>query len=299
MRAVIYLDSFFMMNILVNTMLLWLFGRLFKMHMRVLRILAAAVSGAALACIWLLFPFCTSVLKNLGVSIAIEGCILCIAFGRQERQQFLYHMACFAALTASMGGVMEMLIWQLDGNKAVISQEGISQQGRPFVGILFMAAAICFLASFFFRCMALQQKKRKCLCSVKIFLKGRSVLAKGYIDSGNLLRDPISQKPASVVEEQVFLQLFSEEEREKMHESFLFCGYTGLYTRRRRALPYKSVGKERGLLSGFIADRMDVQIEGKQITVNRPLLAVYCGNLSMGGQGRGQEDFHIILPERL
>ncbi len=68
----------------------------------------------------------------------------------------------------------------------------------------------------------------------------------GIVDTGNSLREPISRKPVSVLEKEVFDGLYEEGNEP---EGF-------------RAIPYRSVGCERGIMKGYQIPEMTIEQGG-------------------------------------
>ena len=140
---------------------------------------------------------------------------------------------------------------------------------------------------------ARQVKKDARTYNTTLFLENKKVTVIGYLDSGNLLKEPVSGKPVAILEEEIFLKLFEGQTRENM-ERCLAGGranwdMAGSYMGRMRLIPYKSIGKKRGMMNGFIADRMEVAgLEA--ISSVRPVIAVYSGTLSSDGS------YQMILP---
>ena len=86
---------------------------------------------------------------------------------------------------------------------------------------------------------------------------GRILRLRGLRDTGNSLRDPIFGKPVSLLHRGLLEALCGTEEI--------------LYY----PVPYRSVGKENGLLPAFYADFLQIETEdGSVLRTERPLLGV-------------------------
>jgi len=293
MKAVVYLDSCFVMNTLVNAMLLYLLRRFLHTGTGLFRIVAAAMLGGAAACIQLLFPFSGLMFRALSAFAAGGGMVLA-AFGFRGWRTLFFQVGCLFFITAGIGGMVQLFVSRLSSS---FFSEGTGE--ISVVGILLLAAVASVVMAAAFRRMAERKKRRECMCTTVLFLGDRNVKTQGYFDSGNLLREPVSGKPAFVLEEAFFLRLFPEEEREKIHKSlpeYSLCqalersGYAG----RVRLVPYKSVGTKRGLLNGIAIDTLEVCQGEEKVVVHRPFIAVYCGSLSAGSNE--ENAYHILLP---
>ena len=102
---------------------------------------------------------------------------------------------------------------------------------------------------------------------VEIKLQEKVLITKAMLDTGNLLKDPISGMPVIVVEkEQLYsllpMQLLDHiEEWIGGDETFLNQIEEKELITRFRMIPFSSVGKQNGLMLGFKADQVVIEKE--------------------------------------
>lgn len=292
MKAVIYLDSYFFMNLLLNGMILHLLRRIRKLQGNPFRILLAAAFGALVACLLVLHPFCEIWMKGIITYLMAGGGMILLAFGYHGRSVFWGNLCCLVAITIGLGGIVQFLTeqylsWDTSGAMEDFQLPGA---GMVFIMALLGSAGIHVLYQKVIR----QAKRRMCICSVVLFLEDRKITVTGYLDSGNMLKDPVSGKSVAVLEKESFLGLFEGQNREEME--ICFSGgreqweMAGRYLGRMRLIPYKSIGKARGLMNGFVADRMEMMTREGNMVSMRPVIAVYSGTLSSDGS------YQMILP---
>ncbi len=109
------------------------------------------------------------------------------------------------------------------------------------------------------------------LCEVFLQCGGCQKKMKGLFDSGNCLREPISESMVHIINEETARQLNLRRPE------------------RLRMVPYHSVGKSGGMLEGYFADRMIVKNGKREKEYLRPCLGIYRGTLTECG------DYEIIL----
>ena len=80
------------------------------------------------------------------------------------------------------------------------------------------------------------------VCRVEVWLSGKSRILWAYCDSGNLLRDPDSGAPVSVLEQELFEQLPQD-------------------TVRKKEISYRTIRRE-GSMMVVLLDRMDIWQKG-------------------------------------
>ncbi len=106
--------------------------------------------------------------------------------------------------------------------------------------------------------------------------EGENVMCRALFDTGNLLTDPVSGKPVSVVE-----------------ETDIMKGWLEKYPQKYKIIPYQSVGNEHGLLEGIVVDELVIRKEQEQVVERGAVVAFYKGKLSRDGE------FQMILNHSL
>ena len=89
---------------------------------------------------------------------------------------------------------------------------------------------------------------------------------RGLLDSGNLLREPVSQCAVHIVTKDIARRLGLEKRKEKF-----------------RVIPYHSIGKSNGMIEGYFADYMVVKNGNRETRIENPCIGIYEGNLSGNG----------------
>lgn len=116
--------------------------------------------------------------------------------------------------------------------------------------------------------------KRERTAEVTIYWEEKKQVLTGIIDTGNLLREPLTGKAVSIVEKAGIAPLLGNTWQQRR----------GFYL-----IPYHSIGTDKGWLQAVAADKMEIQAAGRRVCVPHPILAIYEGNLS------AQKEYQIIL----
>lgn len=106
--------------------------------------------------------------------------------------------------------------------------------------------------------------------------QGRKLTLKALLDTGNGLREPISGRPVSIIERDVYDTLCHQTIQE-----------------RYRVIPYHSIGKEHGILQGTEVDELIIWREDEPYVQKKAVIALYEGKLS--GNGSYQMILHTGL----
>jgi stage II sporulation protein GA (sporulation sigma-E factor processing peptidase) len=128
---------------------------------------------------------------------------------------------------------------------------------------------LCAAGEYLLCCTVTALTRRSGSATVPLLLRcqGRRVLLRGLVDSGNLLRDPLTGKSVVVVSPEAAGPLFPAGLRptpEELHRPEEVCArLAGEWEPGRvRLLPYHAVGTEQGLL---LAVRLDaLEVNGKR-----------------------------------
>ncbi|MCL2703407.1 MAG: sigma-E processing peptidase SpoIIGA [Defluviitaleaceae bacterium] len=140
--------------------------------------------------------------------------------------------------------------------------------------------------------------KKAVFAEVRVRMGNAETAFTALVDTGHSLYEPISGKPVVVAEYAALKPLFPQdlcalfettncEDSENAANAFVSAGFASRF----RLVPYHSVGKRGGLLTGFRPD--EVMIGGVPRDV---IIAVYNGLLSLDGDSEGEKRA-LISPE--
>ncbi len=257
---VIYLDSLFGLNLLIDYCLVLVSARVCGVVLHRWRYALAALIGALYAALMVLPGF--GWLANGMMKLALGAAMALIAFGGEAH--LVRCTVVFFAVSAAFGGAVyaaSMLAGVSPGSGALVTVSG---------RVLALSFAVCYAAvSLVFRRRARAADRE--VRTVTVTLAGRSVTLRALRDSGNDLHDPVSGLPAAVVERAAVLALSALPE----------C------TGRVVLLPYRAVGVTGALLPAFRPD--SVKIDG---AAEPMLLALSAQALTSDGA------FAMVLPPK-
>lgn len=235
------MDTYILLNLILDYLLLLLTGRIAGAPLSRWRLLLAAALGSAYAgaTVWPTLVFLSHPLIRLGVGVLM----VLIGYGLQRR--FFHLNLIFFALSAALGGGLYAL-----------SMMGL---GLPVLEVkyilLFTAVAYCILSLAGHKLARHRPREYR---KVVVHLDGSTAQLTALVDSGNTLTDPMNGKAVVVTEGRCLAPLLPPEVDFSRPAQCL----TSLKDPRRfRLLPYRSVGVNQGLLLAVRADQ--VQINGR------------------------------------
>ena len=256
--TVVYIDALFLLNWIVNYLLLLAAAKLAGEPLRRLRLAAGAALGGLYAAA-VFFPgmgFLTHPLCKLGAAVLM----LLTGFGGSRR--LLRVTLVFFGLACAFGGGIFAI--GLLGGRGLTLRNGVLYSGMD-LRVLLLSAAVCYVAlTMVFRRTA-RHGRREVLPAV-LTLEGRRVAVNALVDTGNTLTDPVTGRPVMVAEGSRLSPLLPGErvlDEKALRDPVgtlerLSRGGRG---RRFRLLPYQAVGVECGMLLALRLDDARVGAE--------------------------------------
>lgn len=241
----LYIDVFFLVNFMMDAILLEILRRILGCPASHGRVFLGAGTGALGACVVLCLPVPYGFIRIIAghglINLIMLKTGLGIRWGREMAKAFLLlYISGFL-----VGGILSAF--------------------RPYLrtaGLFFAFAVVSYYGALgvwkLLGALAGREKSRR---EVRLFRGEKSCRVRAIVDTGNTLRDAVTGKPVCVIDQKTAetLGLFEQPE--------------GL-----RFLPYHSVGRREGVLPAFPLDKMELPGNPVRV-VERPLVAV-CQEIS-------------------
>lgn len=251
----VYVDSLFLVNFVMNLYLLLLVNQsTFRTATRLRLIL-----GAAVGAIGYLSPFLWNspgILKyGLGLGGGTLG-MLYVAFRVRNLSALgrLLGKLCFWSFL--LGGILLFLI-----GRFMFLRESMA----GIAGVLGMGTMAYLLITFLLE----KYKSRETICHVTLINGESRIKVAALLDSGNSLVEPISGKAVSIIEMTVFQSLW------RMPPPYY------------RAIPFHSIGKNRGILRGYLLPEIQIEMDGVVKVCKDVYIAVSNENITGMEAGSG------------
>lgn len=249
---VVYLDRVFLLNLLIDYLLLLSAAQLSGRTLHRLRLLLCAAAGGVYAVLTFLpelGPLC-SPLCQMAVGAAMALC----AFRGHRRPALL-----FLLLAGGLAGfVLALGLWT-NAPEVLLCRVYRAELSWP----LLLAAALCF---YLLLRLLLGQGARHGggeLLKITISVCGRKQTVTALRDTGNTLRDPVSGRPALVLERSAAEDLWPPEVAAVLSaplppEEKMACLHRQGTAVTFTLLPFRSVGTPSGLLLAVRSDYIEV-----------------------------------------
>lgn len=236
----IYIDQFFMEQLLTGYILLWLCLRLQKRTLSWGRLAAGSIGNA----VWATGCILHGALKAAALGIFAAGLAV---FPKKTVKQFGKDLFMLLFVTICFSGTLELLLELCS------------------VPIAAGGAAAGAAVRYGWKLYETKKPGAGRLLEVHLYWQDQKEELWAIWDTGNQLTEPLTGQPVSIMEKQVADRLLGEHWQERR----------GFYM-----IPYHSLGTNKGWMQGVAIDAMEVVQNGTSFTIKKPVLAIYEGQVS-------------------
>lgn len=264
LNTVIYADILIVINIIINYLLLRASAAVTACEFKPLRFLAAS----ALAGVFSLIIFADNLPVWLSVIIKILflTIMVAIAFGAKSVKAYTKYFAAFFISNFVFAGIMLAVCTFLLPNGAMY------KNGVVYFDIdiltLTISAIVCYIILSLLSRLTRSRVPPKCIYDIRITAGEKSVEGKALFDSGNTLCDCFSGKPVIIAEEEFVENLYDKSNLSDM-KNF-------------RLIPFTTI-KNGGALPAFMADEVEIEINGSPARAKEIYIAVTDKKIVSGG----------------
>ncbi|MFK4998040.1 sigma-E processing peptidase SpoIIGA [Bacillus sp. N9] len=290
-RLVVYLDLLWLLNFLIDSLLLWITAIFLKRSIHPFRVLLGGLLGSTLILL-MITPWASLAshpLMKIGISI---GMVL-VAFGYKRFSYYINGLLTLYFATFLMGGILlgthYFIAFDFELQSGLLIQHQLGY-GDPISWVFVM---IGFPIAWHFsqrrmRGITISTIKYDVLANVSVTINEIELQLVGLIDSGNQLYDPISKVPVMVIQASAVADKLPEEivhlaenpsdhfdEVEELPED---------WASKMRLIPATVLGNNQQLLFAFKPDCIQVTDGNKSKKVTKGLIVFTAQRLSADDQ---------------
>lgn len=282
----IYLDILILENLVINYLILFVTAKFSRLRVSTLRLFAGAVVGALYVVFIILQPD-IKVYYTTAAKILLSIFIVAVTFSPRKLLPFIKTLAIFYISTFIFAGAaLAFLFFNQQGGfvrNGIVYVFGQSQWSL----MVFSLLTVGIIIKIFWEVIQSKITREKTLIPVKIAFDNRVIDLPALIDTGNSLKDPLTNMPVMVVEFKALEQLLPQEIKsifENSRENDLNC-VTAIISNskwfsRFRLIPFSSLGKENGMLIGFKPDFIEIGEEEEKRDIKNVIVGIYNRSLS-------------------
>lgn len=246
MKTVVYMDSLFLLNFIINMIILKLTDVFSKSRTSTWRICISASAGALYAvCVFI--PR-LSFLYNLPFKLLASVLIVYIMNTKQSFGALIKKCTVFYLVSFNFAGVMVATLYVVSekiGHIPVMKNGIIYFNISPRILIL---ASIVSVLIIWITSRVSSSARSVGIKKLKIILGDKDCDMSALCDTGNLLTEPISNLPVIIVDKSHLVPLFPGGIPDKSNPE--------INNIKLRLIPYSSIGCSSSIMTGFIPDKI-------------------------------------------
>lgn len=283
----IYIDVVLIENLIMNYIILLATGIILKEKIKHFRLIISSLIGAIysiIAYMNILEIYSTSILK-----IVLSVIIIYVAFNPQNVKKMFKQLLIFYLTSFAFGGAAFALIY-------IVKPQDILMKNGLFLGTyplktIILATIITFIIIISaFKIVKSKISRKDMYCDIIVKINQKEIKVKAMIDTGNLLKDPLTQKPVMVIEKNCLYDVLPKEilnnldnvlggDLEKIPEEI-----QRKYLPKLKLIPFSSLGKQNGMLIGIKSEEIIIYYEDTQINKKDIIVGIYNKSLTKRGE---------------
>lgn len=274
----IYLDIVLFENIAMNYLILLATSVIAKIKIKPFRLLVSSGIGG----IYSIFSYLVTLnnFQNMFLKILVSIVIVKVAFMPLKIKFLIKQLILFYLVSFTFGGAAFMLLYFINPEN-IISENGVLVGTYPLKVALI--GAVLGSAVIFSVALIIKDRisKKAMLCEIEIFYRGKVEKIKSMIDTGNLLKEPITKEDVIIVEKNSLKNLVDNDILDNIENivSGKWLDKADIYSYKFKVIPFSSLGNSNGILLGFKPDYIRVIDENETIR-NDTIIGIYNGKLS-------------------
>ena len=285
----IYVDVVLIENLIMNYIILLATGLILKIRIKHIRLILGSLLGAIYSIV--AYTGILKVYSSFILKIILSIIIVYIAYNPQAVKKLCKELLFFYLTSFVFGGAAFALIY-------IVKPQDILMKNGLFLGTyplktVILAAIVAFVVVITaFTIIKSKFTKKDMICEIEVKLNTKIIKTEALIDTGNMLKEPITNTPVVVIEHTLLYDCIPKEilnhlediiggDFEKIPEEI-----KNVYISKLKLIPFSSLGKQNGMLIGIKPEYLKI-IKEEQINVKENvILGIYDKSLTKKGEYR-------------
>lgn len=204
----IYIDVVLIENLIMNYIILFATGIILKNKIHHVRLILASLLGAIYSII--AYTSVLNIYSSVILKIILSVIIVYIAYNPQNIKQLWKYILIFYLTSFVFGGAAFALIYVVRPQD-ILMKNGLFLGTYPLKTIILGSIIAFIIIITAFKIVKTKITKNDMFCTIKIKLNEQEIETKAMIDTGNLLKEPITNTPVIVVEHTLLYECMPKE----------------------------------------------------------------------------------------
>ena len=205
---IIYIDIIFIENIIMNTIILYATAIILKQKVKNIRLIISAVIGSIYSILMYItqLTIYSSIISKFILSVVMAY----VAFKPNDVKKIFKQIIIFYLTSFVFGGVALNLIYFL-------RPENINIKNGLFTGeyalkVIMLGAIMAFIIiKISIKIIKTKFNTKNMYCDINLKINEKQIATKAMIDTGNLVKEPITNTPVVIVEESLLEGIIPKE----------------------------------------------------------------------------------------
>ena len=283
----IYIDIVLIENLIMNYIILFTTAVVLKIKVNHIRLILASLLGAGYSII--AYMGIIKVYSSIILKIILSVLIIYIAFNPQNIKKMCKDLLLFYLVSFVFGGAAFALIY-------IIKPQNILMKNGLFLGtytlktvMLGAVVAFCIIIGAF-AIIKNKISKKDMFCEIEILINQKKIKTKAMIDTGNMLKEPITNVPVIVVEHILLYSCMPKEILNNLKEIMggdfknIPCDIQEKYISKLKLIPFSSLGKQNVMLIGIRPEYVKVITDEQEKINKNVIIGIYEKSLTKKGE---------------
>ena len=289
----VYLDVILIENLCMNYIILFATGYVMKIKMKHIRLLLSALLGGIYAIMG--YMQILEIYSNTIMKMILSIVMVYIAYQAKNVKILGKQIIIFYLTSFVFGGCAFALLYFVRPQD-ILMKDGVYIGTYP-IKIAILGGIVGFtIITIAFRVVKSKLSKKDMFCKIKIYFNEKQIETIAIIDTGNMLKDPITRMPVIVVEKDILYDMVPHRILENLDKIIggdvaqeLYQDENMTYLSKFRVIPFSSIGKQNGLLLGFKANKVEIEIQENEESIQNVIIGIYDKPLNKKSQ------YHALL----
>lgn len=295
----IILEYYLLENFIINFIVLYSTNKITKSNIKIRGIILGTLISTAYSLV--LFLPSLLFLSRFIFKVIISALIVYITFSSKSLKTFLYQWLTFYIVSFIFAGAIMSLSSNFTNISKLLSKEinlfNVFSIKNILIGIFIALIVSLIVFSYNHR----KKEIERLLVDASIIHKARSISIKALVDTGNSLKEPLSNRSVFVVELSKLWSILPQELK-GFYENTPDVSIEDLLIKLNdkfplTLIPFKSIGNDNGIILGFRPDKILIKLkdEEDEIVLHKTIVGIYNGNLSHDNEFSALLNYESII----
>lgn len=283
----IYIDIVLIENLIMNYIILFTTAVVLKIKVNHIRLILASLLGGGYSII--AYMGIIKVYSSIILKIILSVLIIYIAFNPQNIKKMCKDLLLFYLISFVFGGAAFALIYIIKPQN-ILMKNGLFLGTYPLKTVMLGAIiAFCIIIGAF-AIIKNKISKKDMFCEIEILINQKKIKTKAMIDTGNMLKEPITNVPVIVVEHILLYSCIPKEILNNLKEIMggdfknIPCAIQEKYISKLKLIPFSSLGKQNGMLIGIRPEYVKIITDEQEKINKNVIIGIYEKSFTKKGE---------------